>query len=129
MIMQRSLVIPLLTVALSAPLFGASPQAQQGEAPEPLPSVELAVNLERMKRRLAVLPAGDDERSLLKLDYYVTVYGRAPRINPLEGFDLHNGPVPFGPPTDADLRAVWTPEEFRAPVADLSSVLGWLLKR
>ena len=38
---------------------------------DPLPAVELAVNLERLKQRLAELPESDEERSLLKLDYYV----------------------------------------------------------
>lgn len=129
--MHRRLVILLLMAALAAPLSGVVLRAQEQEAvpPDPLPSVELPVNLERMKRRLSALPASDDERSLLRLDYYVSVYGRAPGINVLEGFDLHNGPVPFGPPTGADLRALWTPEEFSAPVADLTSVIGWLLKR
>ncbi len=118
------LVSSLLLLALW--LGGASAQERDVD---PLPSVELAVNLERLKRRLADLPESDEERSLLKLDYYVSVYAQAPEINLYEGFDLHNGPVPFGPPTHDDFQALWTPEEFSAPAADLGSVLGWLLKR
>tara|TARA_B100000029_G_scaffold101412_2_gene91695 strand:- start:96 stop:467 length:372 start_codon:yes stop_codon:yes gene_type:complete len=123
--MRRCVVVSSL-VLLTAGVTGIAGQERQAD---PLPSVELAVNLERMKRRLADIPASEEERSLLKLDYYVSVYGRAPAINVLEGFDLHNGPVPFGPPTHDDFQALWTPEGFDAPVADLTSILGWLLKR
>ena len=65
---------------------------------------------------------------LLDLNYYLEVYGRAPRLNLLEGFDTHIGPVPFGGPSHADLRDLWTPEEFSSPVADLGSLFDWLFK-
>ena len=123
--MRRAALVPAL---LFLTLVMGDAFAQERKV-DPLPSVELAVNLERLKQRLAELPESDEERSLLKLDYYVSVYGRAPEINVLEGFDLHNGPVPFGPPTHDDFQALWTPEEFSAPAADLTSILGWLLKR
>jgi len=119
----------LLPILLASALAAVPAAAQDPGASDPLPSVDLPVNLERMKRQLATLPDSDAERSLLRLDFYISVYGRAPAINPLEGFDLHNGPVPFGAPTRDDLQALWTPEEFSAPVADLTKVLGWLLRR
>ena len=118
------LLAPLLVFAVSAPAVAA-----QEVAAEPLPAVELPVNLERLKRKLATLPATDEARSILKLNFYLEVYARAPRNNPLLGFDLHTGPVPFGGPSHADMRDLWTPEEFSAPVADLGSLLGWILKR
>ena len=124
--MTRRAIVSLLTVLLLSPLAPVHAAAQDDA---PLAAVELPVNLERLKRKLAALPASDEERSLLKLSFYVDVYGRAPRFDPLEGFDIHTGPVPFGGPSHADLRSLWTPEAFSAPAADLTSVLGWLFQR
>ena len=124
----RVTVVLLLAVLLSPlPAWSAARQ-EVGERPL-LQAVELPVNLERLKRKLAALPASEEGRSLLKLNFYVEVYGRAPRIDPLEGFDIHTGPVPYGPPTHADMLRLWTPEEFSAPAADLGSVLGWIFNR
>ncbi|MEE2613005.1 MAG: hypothetical protein VX975_04185, partial [Acidobacteriota bacterium] len=58
-----------------------------------LPAVRVSVNVERVKRKLAALPASDAERSLLDLDYYLEVFGRAPRLDLREGFDIDIGPV------------------------------------
>ena len=123
---QRAIVLPL-AVLLLGPL--APVDAAQEVYDAPLPAVELPVNLERLKQKLEALPATDEERSLLKLSFYLEVYGRAPRYDPLEGFDIHTGPIPFGGPSHASLRALWTPEALSAPVADLTSVLGWLFNR
>ena len=119
----------MLAVLLLSPIAPLHAVAQDVHDARPLPAVELPVNLERLKRKLAALPATDAERSLLKLNFYIEVYGRATRVNPLQGFDIHTGPVPFGGPDHAGLRDLWTPEEFSAPVADLTSVLGWISRR
>ena len=119
-----TLVTALVVSPLLAPTYG------QNTVPQPpLPAVELPVNLERLKRRLAALPSSEDERTLLKLNFYVDVYGRAPRIDPLEGFDIHTGLVPHGSPSHADMMSQSTPEGFDVPVADLGSVLGWIFNR
>ena len=124
-------IVSVLTVLLLSPLApvrAGSAAAQDVDAAR-LPAVRVSVNLERVKRKLAALPASDAERSLLNLDYYLEVFGRAPRLDLLEGFDIDIGPVPFGGPSHADLQDLWTPREFRAPVADLGSFFDWLLKR
>ena len=121
-------IVLLLTVLLLSPLAPVSAAAQDVDR-APQPAVRLSVNLERVKRKLAALPANDDERSLLALNYYLEVYGRAPRIDLLEGFDTHIGPAPFGGPTHDDMRALWTPQEFSSPVADLGSLFNWLSTR
>ena len=126
--MTQRTIASLLTLLLLSTLASVDTAAQEING-APLPAVELPVNLERVKQKLAALPATDEERSLLKLNFYVEVYGSAPRINLLEGFNLHTGPVPFGGPSHADLRNLWTPEEFRAHAVDLASVLGWILRR
>ena len=125
--MTRRIIISLLTFLLLGVLAPAG-AAQQEVDDILLPAVELPVNLERLKRKLAALPATDEERSILKLDFYVDVYGRSPRLNLLEGFDLHSGPVPFGGATHADIRDLWTPQEFSTPAA-VSVPLGWIFKR
>ena len=120
-------VVSVLAVLLLNPLAPGRAAAQEVDGSRP-PAVRIAVNLERVKRKLAALPALDNERSLLKLSYYLDVYGRAPRLNLLEGFDVLAGPAPFGGPTHADMRALWTPEEFSSP-AIVSIPLGWIFKR
>jgi hypothetical protein len=123
----RSQALAVL-VPLLLGFLGATPVAAQQVEAAPLPRAEVTVDLERLKQRLASLPATDDNTGL-KLNFFVQVYGRLPRINPLEGFELTDGPVPFGGPTHGDLLSLWTPEEFSAPVADFGSVLGWFLGR
>ncbi len=93
----------------------------------PLPAEELPVPLERIKRQLDRLPP-THERSLLRLSYYIEVYGRLPRIDLVQGFDVHNGPVPYGAPTHAELLAVISPREFRPAVATLNNIIGWTFK-
>ncbi len=121
-------IVSVLGVLLLSPLAPVRAAAQDVDGAA-LPAIRLAVNLERVKRKLAALPASEDGRSILDLNYYLEVYGRAPRLDLLEGFDTHIGPVPFGGPSHADLRDLWTPEEFSSPVADLGSLFDWLLKR
>lgn len=121
-------IVSVLSVLLLSPLAPVQAAAQDIDG-APLHAMRLPVNLERVKRKLAAMPASDDERSLLDLNYYIEVYGRAPRLDLLEGFDTHIGPVPFGGPSHADLRDLWTPEEFSSPVADVGSLFDWLFKR
>ncbi len=110
-------------------LLWAAPgeQVRTGEQSGTLPAEELPVSLERIKRKLAqVAPA---QSSLLRLDYYVEVYGRAPKIDILQGFDVHSGPVPYGAPTHADLLSLILPPESRTPPLLLLpgiDILGWI---
>ena len=109
-------------------MFAPSPgMAQPGNSPVSARTIELPVNLERLNQRLAALPRDDDERPLI--EFYVEVYGQAPRVNPLLGFDRYNGPVNHGAPTHSEMVRQWTPEGFRAPVADLGSLINWLRRR
>ena len=88
---------------------------------------ELPVSLERIKRKVARL--GPAQSSLLRLDYYVQVYGRAPKIDVLKAFDVHSGPVPDGAPTHAELLSLILPPESPAPPLLLSpgiDIIGWI---
>ena len=78
---------------------GSATAQESSETPR-FNAEDLPVSLERIKRQLNRLPVGDEERSLLHLSYYVEVYGRAPRINVIQHFDIHNGQVRMAhPPT------------------------------
>ena len=106
----------------------ATAAAQGDRGLVPLPAEELPVSLERIKRQLDRLPPTHEKRSLLRLSYYIEVYGRLPRIDLVQGFDVHNGPVPYGAPTHAELLAVMSPRELRPAVATLNSIIGWTFK-
>ena len=132
---QRAIVSLLTALVLSAvapvqvtaqDVDGARRPSEVGGGLRP---PEVGINFERVKRTLAALPTSDEERSLLDLNYYLSVYGRAPGIKFLEGFDAVSGPVPFGVPTHAVFQDLWTPEEFSAPVADVGSLVQWLFNR
>ena len=128
MITRATMTVFALLLPGTAP--AAPPGAGQADAPAaPPPAVELPVNLERVKRQLEVLPGSAEAQSRLKLDFHVNVYARAPRIDPLEGFDIHTGLVPHGAPSHADMMRQWTPQGLDVPVADLGAVIGWVLGR
>ena len=91
----------------------------------------LPVSLERIRRQLEVAPPSPSS-SPLRLNVRIDVYGRAPRFRLFdETFDVARGPVPFAAPTHAEMRALVTPIEFRAPAVPLlplSALLNWLSK-
>ena len=124
---QRTLV-SLFAVLFLGQIAPVRASAQESDGVRE-PVAIVSVNFERVKRKLAALPSPNAERSLLELSYYVEVYGRAPGIKMLEGFDTTFGPVNFGPPTHAALLDLWTPEEFSSPAMDLGSLFGWFHKR
>lgn len=125
------LLIAILAGAGATPLTGQQSELaeQQSETDEPLESVELPVSLERIRKELDRLPAAKSEQDVLRLSFYVRVYGRAPDINVLEGYDLHNGPVPYGAPTYADMRSFTTPVQMSTPGRQFGRVLGWAWRR
>ena len=67
--------------------------------------------------------------SLLRLEYRLSVYGVAPEIELLQGFDTQHGAVPFGGPTHADFIDMWEPKEFKAPTIPLMPLLRWTFGR
>ena len=113
--------VPALGPGSPPRLLWAAPgeQVPTGEQSDPVPAEELPVSLERIKRKLAQL--GPAQSSLLRLDYYVEVHGQAPKIDVLQGFDVHSGPVPYGAPTHAELLGLILPPESRTPPLFLSS--------
>ena len=120
---------PSVVLVFSLTIIAAGPATAQESFETPWFDAEaLPISLERIKRQLARLPVRDEERNLLYLSYYVEVYGRAPRINVIQNFDIHNGQVPYGAPSHAEMIAVTTPREFRTPALMSFPLFGWAQK-
>ena len=98
-------------------------------AQEAIDVARLPIDLERVHRGLQK-SAVREEREGLNLRYFVDVYGQAPPFI-VSGPDanLVHGPVPYGGPTHKEMLEQMTPKEFRAPVADFSALLRWLVER
>jgi hypothetical protein len=94
-------------------------------APEVLEAEDLGISLARIQQRLDRIPEGQEARRLLRLNYYVRVYAKAPRQNFLNDFDVHNSPIPYGVPMHGEMLRMMSPTPLSAPAANLTSVLGW----
>jgi hypothetical protein len=117
--------VGLILPAVSAAQDLAVADAGVGDSAEPV----VSLNLARVKHRLALSRAREDTGSLLRLEYRLSVFGVAPEIELLQGFDTQYGAVPFGGPTHADFRDLWEPKEFRAPTIPLMPILRWTFGR
>ena len=108
-----------------AAAFLSSALAFPAAAQDKVDVSKLPVNLERIQRQLQQSSVRED-RDGLSLRYFVPVYGQAPRIELFTKQDnLETGPVPYGAPSHRDMINAVTPQEFRAPAADFSSLLRW----
>ncbi|HEU4690889.1 MAG TPA: hypothetical protein VFS23_21110 [Vicinamibacterales bacterium] len=86
---------------------------------------KLPVNLERIQRQLQQATVRENQDGL-NLSFFVDVYGRAPRIELWAPEpNLLTGPAPYGAPTHRQILEQITPQEFRAPAADFSSLFRW----
>jgi hypothetical protein len=111
------------TALLVLGLAHASAAQGQGQGSAPAVDVNrLPINMERIQRKLRQA-AVREERDGLNLKYMVDVFGQAPPIQffaPRE--DLRNGPVPYGAPTHRQMIEAVTPQEYRAPAAQIFSI-------
>ena len=121
-------------------VLAAGPAARFAAAQEPAGGAALdggafPVSLDRIRRRLAALPAEED-RLLLRLTERVDVYARARAIEILEGFEVESwasplggrtgGAIAYGSPTHNEMMTVMTPEFWRWRAASLGGPsLGW----
>ena len=87
----------------------------------------LPLDLNRIQRALRQSTIRE-ERHGLKIRYTVDVYGQAPPLVIFTPEDnLVSGPVPYGAPTHKQIVEQITPQEYRAPIADFSALLRWLV--
>ena len=100
--------------------------ATASSAQETVDAKRLGVDVARIQRQLRQAQVRE-ERDGLNLRYTVEVYGKAPAINLFtEKDNIKNGRAPYGSPTHREMLEVMTPQEFRAPAADFSSLIRWL---
>lgn len=118
----RSVSVLTCLLALAAPAAAQEAQAR-------IDVDRLPLDVQRIKQELRPSTIRE-ERDGLHLRYFVQVYGQSPRLQLFTKEDnLTTGPVPYGAPTHQDFLNLWTPQEFRAPVADLDAVMRWLVER
>ena len=116
----------MLLVALTAPVAAlaqnSDPVTAKAESTYP-------VSLERIRRGLVGASRTRGSRKGLKLEYYVEVYGRAPKIDLFtETENVKTSPVMYGGMTHQEFLNLVTPQEFRAPAADIPSAIAALIK-
>lgn len=108
----------LLLMASLAGAQGGSPPASDA----PVEVSRLPIDLERIHRKL--------EGSRVEgrgLRFNVEVFAQAPPFLLFTPQDnIRWGPVPYGAPTHRELMNIVTPQPFRSPMMDFSSVLRWL---
>ena len=122
-LMRKALVvlIALAVASAAAPAF-----AQDAPAVRQVNVTLLPVSLQRIQRAIQQSSSTDTHEGL-RIVYQVDVYGRAPALELFtKGDDVVNGPVPNSAPTHKQMMDQWTPQEFKAPVADFSALMRWL---
>ena len=101
------------------PATTSAPQPAQSAVPD---IDALGISFDRIKRLLADR-APTENKSGLKLNYYVEVVALAPTIQLFTREDLSpRGVIPWGAPTHADIVRLLTPVEFRSPRVDVGSL-------
>jgi len=89
----------------------------------------LPIDLAKVTRELRQSTATQNGTGL-NLRYRVDVYGQAPSIEIFTKQDnLATGPVPHGAPTHREMIEHVTPQEYRAPYADIGNLIRWLKER
>jgi hypothetical protein len=89
----------------------------------------LPVDLNKVTRQLRQSSA-TASRDGLHIRYSVDVYGQAPRIELFTKEDkLTGAPAPYGAPSHREMIEHVTPIEYRAPYADIGSLMRWLSER
>ena len=123
----------------TAPVEGAAPDASEARttdsqgaptsADAPIDAAKLGVSMNRIRQGLRVTESRQSASSTpLKLEYQIQVFGAAPRIDILQGFNISQGaPLSYGAPTHTDFVNQWTPLAYRSPPVPLSSIAVWAL--
>src|SRR2546428_4430911 len=128
-----ALAVAVLMVGMSLPASAQSNPSQGSKRSETGTSGvdvdRLPLDLGRIQRELRRAP-DSESREALKLRYFLQIYGTAPQLKIFTDTDnLVHGPVPYGAPTHQEMLNVMTPQEFRTPVMDFSSLLRWASER
>jgi hypothetical protein len=105
-------------------LFGAADAAFAQQTSVDV--TRLPIDLAKVTRELRQ-SAVNESHNGLHIRYTVDVYGQAPRIELFTKQDnLGSGPVPYGAPSHQEMINHVTPQEYRAPYADIGNLIRWL---
>jgi len=122
---RQPFVLSAVLLVSLAPSARAAAGDEQPAASAQIDVSQLPININRIHRQLRQTTVRE-ERDGLNLRYIVDVFGQAPKIELFTKQDnLREGAVPFGAPTHQDMLNMMTPQEYRAPAADFSSLLRW----
>jgi hypothetical protein len=135
-IVSSALMTALMTVLMTLSLAVAAAAQEPAKATAAVPATrgatapvdvdQLPVDLSRIQRKLAK-SADRQENDGLNLKFFIAVYAQAPQIRLYTQQDnLSSGPVPYGAPTHSQMMNQVTPQEYRAPAADFTSIMRWL---
>jgi len=130
----RRTIAALLIAALPAPANALAQQPANGAADRSAgaekKAADLPVSLARIRRELAATrPRTRSSKDGLRLEYFVDVYGRAPRIElftPTE--NITSAPVMYGGMTHQEFLQIVTPQEFKSPPADIGAAMAALVR-
>ena len=93
---------------------GFNVTAQEAHADSQLQEINsLPGSLDRIRKQLDRITESGDKKDLLRLDYFIDVYGQLPEINIAEGFKLDTGPVRFSVPSTSELLNASTPQRYQ----------------
>ena len=129
-----------LTTLLLILIVSSRALAQETQAPAPvelpppatpkstqIDATKLGVSISRIKKglRLQSEAALNTSGVPLRLQFQVQVYGQAPKIDVLKGYDLFGGQVPGSAPTHNQMIDFWTPPAYNAPALPFSTLAFW----
>ena len=105
----------------------ATPALAQEPPPAPaIDATKLGVDLSRIQKGLRLAESKEKlSADGLRLDFSIYVYGKAPRIDVLQGIDLFNGGVPGTAPSHNQMIEFWTPQIYRTPGLPISALAFW----
>ncbi len=129
---MRRAAIFLLVLTLAAPAAAQAPTPVPSAPPtasapqEPIDATKLGVSLARIQKGLRLKQGTESQSgSPLHLMFQVQVYGAAPKIDVLKGFDLMHGAVPGSAPSHQQMIDYWTPQAFSAPTVPFGTMIFW----
>lgn len=125
----------LLALGLAAPASAQTPDppvAPESAVPETQPAesldaTKMGVSMSRIQKGLRISESRQPSSGApLTLEYQIQVFGVAPRMDFLEGFDIGQAaPLSYGAPTHNEFIRQWTPQAYRSPRWPIGALAGW----
>ena len=122
---MRVLASLVVVGCLVLPVYAQETQSP-APADTPIDATKLGVSLSRIQRGLFIAESRDkQDGDAVRLQFNVQVYGKAPKIEVLQGVDLVNGAVPGSAPSHRQMIEYVTPQIYRSPTMPVSALAFW----